>query len=225
MRSFMTLCIGGLALAHSSLATPFEDAEAGELLEQEAIALAGQDVVRSAITATEDELEARAAPTSTKWSYSTIPTDNAGYNAMTKSQISQWCHTALTTRYGYSRACIDGIWPSMYRRTDAAEVDAIDATSVVVSSPTATQDTTVQITAMPDGNEEMQDRLKSEPTVGPAMEMASEPTTFATMTRSRGGEVDGVGAATEEKVEAGKVEDVEDTGIFAWAGGLMKRWW
>jgi hypothetical protein len=54
-------------------------------------------------------------------SFSAIPTDNAGYAAMTSSQHSQWCKTAAKTAAGYSRACTDGYWPTMWERSAAPE--------------------------------------------------------------------------------------------------------
>lgn len=64
-----------------------------------------------------DGLVERAYPTS----FSPIPTDNAAYAAMTQSQHSAWCKTAKKTAPGYSRACIDGIWDSLYHRTAAPQ--------------------------------------------------------------------------------------------------------
>jgi hypothetical protein len=72
-------------------------------------------------------------------SFSAIPWDNAGYAAMTASQHSQWCKTAAKTAVGYSRACTDNYWPTMWERSAAPEdvpADAVTAPAEAAASPT-----------------------------------------------------------------------------------------
>lgn len=54
-------------------------------------------------------------------SFSAMPTVNADYAAMTKSQHSAYCATAKQGTPQYTQACINGIWQSLYGRTAAAE--------------------------------------------------------------------------------------------------------
>lgn len=143
MRSHFTFSLGALALARVALATPFDDADLDfpnadltvESIDDNDVAIAGEATQADMLDATDAALSARAYPTS----FSPFPTDNAGYAAMTKSQHSRWCKTAKMTAPGYSRACIDSIWDSLYRRTNALEDDQVSATAVDPSSPATIQ--------------------------------------------------------------------------------------
>jgi hypothetical protein len=153
MRYSLIFPLGALALAQLSLAIPFEDAD---------IALAGEDDVDDSFAIMDEDtgnnLEARATgsarvPGTRKVNYPTrfapLPTNNADYAAQEAAQHAQWCSTVKPGAPGYSgssRACIDGVWDSLYKRTDMPENEY----ATVVAGSTATIDLAIsEITTPP----------------------------------------------------------------------------
>ncbi|ETN37268.1 uncharacterized protein HMPREF1541_08259 [Cyphellophora europaea CBS 101466] len=157
MRSFLAVSLGAFALAQNSLATPFDDfddiALDGIVTEGANAEFALDDSANLGPDETEygAELEARAATTTRTpypTSFSSFPTENAEYAAMTSSQHKQYCATAKKNSPQYTRACIDGIWESLYGRTAAPEDEFIEATATEVVLP--------EITAAPEMSQDHQ---------------------------------------------------------------------
>lgn len=164
MRYRLIFFMGALALAQATVddanMANADFAPAGEVVRAATEAGSSEHLVPVSSAEVEAELDARAYPTS----FSPIPTDNAGYAAMANSAHSRYCKTAAKTAYGYSRACIDNYWPSIFERTVAPEDQAAVATPAIEVDATATiTDSGVSITTVP----------------------TSDPTTFAIATRSR----------------------------------------
>lgn len=158
--SLIYLSVGALALARASLASAFEDFDADfanaapaatyVVDSNEAMAAASSEAsyVEAAATITSDMLEARKNTSPYPTSFATIPTNNAEYSAWSHSQHLAFCSSAKTTAPGYSRACVDMIWDSLYGRSVAPEDESMAASA----SATATTDSAVPphgITAAP----------------------------------------------------------------------------
>lgn len=125
--------LGALALAQASPASAFDDFESGfaSVAPAVSVATAAGEALEARATSSTSSSTRSAYPTS----FSAIPTDNAGYSAMTASQHSKFCASAKTTAAGYSRACIDNIWDSLYGRSVAPEDMSLEARAAATTTP------------------------------------------------------------------------------------------